>query len=611
MQTYFLSEASKKIGVAPITLKRWLLEEKVPEVQRDQNGGRVFSDQDIRKIRRQIFGEQNLNKSVQNTLIFEDSQKLRGGYYTHEIVAQWLSDWAIQTADDSVLEPSCGDGSFISAAIHSLLRHGAKEKDTLSHITGIEINAEEYRKCITKHKCKILHADFFQWFQENSSSKKFDCVVGNPPFIRYQNFPEPSRTIAMDEMGRLGLKPNRLTNSWVPFVALSSTLLKENGRLAMVLPAELLQVSYAAQLREYLVDHFGSLEIIACNELIFEGAQQEVVLLLASEYSSTVPKKSRCKIDFLETQTLHSIPAVRSKRKQTSKKHVDHKNEKWLKYFLDANEIQLMRDLRLGRLATSLISHATVDVGVVTGNNAYFVLTFSEMQEWGISSYCIPMVGRSAQMQGAVMDDEIFSQLSSDDSKVYLLSLSPSISNIPGQLKKYLDFGESQAVPKGYKCSVRKQWYSVPSIWSPDFFLFRQIYDFPRIVKNEIAATSTDTIHRLSCQIDKDVFASNFYTYLTAASAEIEGRSYGGGVLELEPTEAERLLMPFTPLTNGLHIQEIHSMLLSHGIDEVLETNSAIILKRLGLSKKEISQLKNIWIKMRERRCKRRNQSES
>ena len=37
---------------------------------------------------------------------------------------------------------------------------------------------------------------------------------------------------------------------------------------------------------------------------------------------------------------------------------------------------------------------------------------------------------------------------------------------------------------------------------------------------------------------------ANTYTYLTAASAEIEGRSHGGGVLELEPTEAERLLMP-------------------------------------------------------------------
>ena len=37
---------------------------------------------------------------------------------------------------------------------------------------------------------------------------------------------------------------------------------------------------------------------------------------------------------------------------------------------------------------------------------------------------------------------------------------------------------------------------------------------------------------------------SDPYAHLAAASVEIEGRRYGGGVIELEPTEAERLLSP-------------------------------------------------------------------
>ena len=44
--------------------------------------------------------------------------------------------------------------------------------------------------------------------------------------------------------------------------------------MALVLPAELLQVSYAAQLRSYLVDRFSQIDIIACNELFFERAEQ-------------------------------------------------------------------------------------------------------------------------------------------------------------------------------------------------------------------------------------------------------------------------------------------------------------------------------------------------
>ena len=51
--------------------------------------------------------------------------------------------------------------------------------------------------------------------------------------------------------------------------------------MALVLPAEILQVSYASQLRSFLADRFGRIDLIACNELFFEKAEQEVILLLA------------------------------------------------------------------------------------------------------------------------------------------------------------------------------------------------------------------------------------------------------------------------------------------------------------------------------------------
>jgi DNA (cytosine-5)-methyltransferase 1 len=48
---YTLKEAATRVGVAPITLKRWLLNGKVDEVARDRNGWRTFSDADIARIR--------------------------------------------------------------------------------------------------------------------------------------------------------------------------------------------------------------------------------------------------------------------------------------------------------------------------------------------------------------------------------------------------------------------------------------------------------------------------------------------------------------------------------------------------------------------------------
>jgi DNA (cytosine-5)-methyltransferase 1 len=39
----YLKEVAEAAGVAPITLRRWLLAGKIPEVSRDRNGWRVFT----------------------------------------------------------------------------------------------------------------------------------------------------------------------------------------------------------------------------------------------------------------------------------------------------------------------------------------------------------------------------------------------------------------------------------------------------------------------------------------------------------------------------------------------------------------------------------------
>src|SRR5262249_25570814 len=179
----------------------------------------------------------------------------------------------------------------------------------------------------------------------------------------------PSRTQAMQFMQAQGLRPNRLTNIWVPFVVAGISLLGERGRLAMVVPAELLQVTYAAQLRQLLADSFHRVRIYACNEIFFENAEQEVVLLLAEGRLRNADPTSKCDISLVEADTiaelLRSDPQATKRRVRP--KFVQHDSEKWLKYFLDAAEIDFMRSLRAHAEISTLSEHGTVDVGVVTG----------------------------------------------------------------------------------------------------------------------------------------------------------------------------------------------------------------------------------------------------
>ncbi|HZZ95196.1 MAG TPA: N-6 DNA methylase [Usitatibacter sp.] len=545
-----------------------------------------------------------------------DEDKLRGGYYTSHELAAWLCAWAIRTTDDRVLEPSCGSGAFLCAAAARYVELGAPPALIAKRLTGVEIigkEAEAARNALRKildgpGARSVETSDFFAW-HKSGSSRAFDAVIGNPPFIRYQTFPEPHRSLAMALMAEQGLTPNRLTNIWVPFVVAAVAALRPGGRLALVLPAEILQVSYAAQLRSYLIDRFQRIDIVACNELFFEKAEQEVVLVLADRLLESASATNLCRVAMTETRFVRDITTrePRALLAAAQPKAVRHDSEKWLKFFLSDKEISFMRELRASKITTSLSTYASVDVGVVTGKNEFFVLTGEQVKDLGLQSYTAPLVSRSVHLKGARVGKSDWKAMAASGDRVYLLDLKPiGTKKLPVALARYIRSGEVQEIHTGYKCSIREPWYAVPSVWVPDGFLFRQIYDFPRVVLNEAGATSTDTIHRLTANVSNpESVIANSYTWLTAASAEIEGRSYGGGVLELEPTEAERLLMPAT-LNGALPLAECDRLTREGRLDEVLEENARIVLKgHMGLTRSDCLLLRGVWAKMRDRRSAR------
>jgi len=145
-----------------------------------------------------------------------DFDKLRGGYYTPSPIAEFICSWAIKSKNDSVLEPSCGDGNFIEAAIQRFNELGISGEDLYDRIKGIELILEEATKAADRaalyglNSDTIVHDDFFS-FISNQVTPTYNTIIGNPPFIRYQNFPPKHRDIAIQMMEDLGLKPNKLT----------------------------------------------------------------------------------------------------------------------------------------------------------------------------------------------------------------------------------------------------------------------------------------------------------------------------------------------------------------------------------------------------------------
>jgi adenine-specific DNA-methyltransferase len=544
------------------------------------------------------------------------AEKLRGGYYTPTSIANWLAKWGVRTATDTVLEPSCGDGRILQAAMNRLLFLGATREAVTKNIQAIELIPEEadvararLRPSLGQRVTQVVQTgDFFAW-KRQFKERRYTAVLGNPPFIRYQSFPEPSRTDAMKLMADAGLKPNRLTNIWVPFIVGAAETLTEGGRLAMVVPAELLQVSYAAQLRAFLTERFAHVGLIACNELFFEGAEQEVLLLLAEGARSSGISGTNCRVALAQLDSVKKILASDPVALLNSleEKDVRGDSEKWLKYFLTAREIHFMREMRRHPQVAEIARFAEVNVGVVTGKNEFFVLRRSELKSRGLRNTTVPLVSRSAHLRGAMVSLDDWKLMAESDERVHLLNIRQRGGNpLSSAEAEYVKLGEISGFHNGYKCRIREPWFHVPAIWTPDGFAFRQIHDFPRFVRNRAGATSTDTIHRFKVrECDPDAFVASTFTHLTAASAEIEGRSYGGGVLELEPTEAERLLIP-NNLGAAVPLKEADAYVRRGKLGALLKENDKRALRgALGLTVKDCALLKTIWEKLRDRRFAR------
>ncbi|WP_277115160.1 class I SAM-dependent methyltransferase [Chryseobacterium sp.] len=524
--------------------------------------------------------------------------KLRGGFYTPLSIAKFILRWGLVSTNESeILEPSCGDGNFINAL---------KELELpFDNLTAIEFDETEYYKArnVALENTIVLNEDFHNFCV--NTNRRFDLVVGNPPYIRYQFFEKEQQELAIQIFNRSGLKYSKLTNAWVSFVVGASQLLKETGKIGFVLPAEILQVSYAKQLRTFLASEFNKINIISFQKLVFPDIQQEVVILLCEKDNSNFHR-----IDHIELYDEEGLERLDLAILDTPQKNVDFHSNKWTYYFLEQEEIDFLENIAETRNISTLGNFAKVEVGITTGANPYFTISRSIVEEYGLQDYVVPMVGRSVQVQSIRFTIEDWNLNYQNEKIRSSLVTFPQVPfdklNIGGQA--YVRFGEDNAVNKGYKTGIRDFWYCVPSLRTSSALFIRRNNHYPKLIVNEANAYTTDTMHRVSVKegISINALVASYYNSLSFAFAEVSGRSHGGGVLELMPNEAENILLPYSVQNENL-LQNIDNMMRAgQNIEQILEfTNQIILRDSYNLTDHEINIANSIWRKLKNRRLSR------
>jgi len=295
----------------------------------------------------------------------------------------------------------------------------------------------------------------------------------------------------------------------------------------------------------------------------------------------------------------------------------DHSNvhrktlDKWTNYILSDGELRFLDELRQNLKLEPVKSYCSAVVGVVTAANNFFIVNNDTVKAKSLSNISKPMLQKGLHRASGVeltkADLQNVAELGIPTN--FLVFENRSQKNFPPALKSYIKEGEIQSLHTRYKMLLRDNWYYVPSVWVSDGFFTKRSSLFPRMYINTAEALVTDSFYRIKMNEGHNIkdLVFSFHNTLSFIYAELEGRYYGGGVLELMPNEYKNLPIPFVKGVSKMQLKRFDKLLRRNAkVSDILKYTNEIILKdHYGMSSQDLDTLNEIYQKLLTRRLKK------
>ena len=473
-------------------------------------------------------------------------RRLRGAYYTPDKLAEVLTEWALAPGKGTVLDPSFGGGAFLNAAAKVLARKGVPEPGRLVFGVDVDRSCLEYvnsSENLVKRNCIVR--DFLALSPKDLHGAPFQAVVGNPPYVRHHWLNGTTKEAGRAAIDAAGVKLSATASAWAYFLVHALSFIAKRGRLAMLVPEAIQQADYAHSVRETLITRFERVCLVHIRDRIFDRTDEAVVAVAASGYGK--PGSLHVKAVERSQDLAAVLNEARGKRLPTRLVTVQGRPT-------DAKVVHLLDELKRHPSVKKISDVATLQVGLVTGANSYFIRNIEDLKKLGVPRKArTPVVSRTRWLSGLEFSQENLQKLVDDGQRTVLVRPTPATETTPG-VQGWIAEGIEAGVHQRFKCTIRTPWFRVPLSSVPDAFATCARLGAPLLVLNRTDCRCTNALHAVywnGTETSPLTAAVGFLTSAVSTWAELHGRRYGGGVLKMEPGAWNRVPVPMVQGTEG------------------------------------------------------------
>lgn len=458
-------------------------------------------------------------------------EKNNGIFYTPPELAEFVSNLAISSPTLRILDPCYGEGALLLAAQKRLLELNSKSPRKQLYGYDIAPPKEDGKNINPQGSLSQKNLKERDFFLENDKDLKvkFDVILMNPPFVRHHLIPEDNQK----KIGKIIGNEEKLpmtSDLWAYFIIHSFKYIRKGGCLVAILPWSFLQSDFAVKVRKIMTDKFHKLQVFVIGQRMFKKAQERVLVLIAKGFDLSTS----------EFGISYSFCVPKEKISWKKIRVENWQNSLW-KSLATKDIHKILSELVIKHEFKPLGEFAKIRIGTVTGANSFFILDKLIAKRMRLPKRILkPIIRHSSNLRKLV--------ISASDDIQDLLLLIPEDMELSSSLENYIKTGEKNDIDKRYHTRNREKWYSISKQNPPDGFLHYMTKETPFIVLNPDGILSTNTIHNLDFFDDVDENTKKWiqfsmFTSISQLSLELLGRTYGGGVLKVEPKVAHKILV--------------------------------------------------------------------